>query len=431
MSTRQELPNVCFSCKKGMTGPRYIFEKLQNEDGYSLGDALGETGVTRMCCARHIITDVSVKHEVESELDLDANVRIPVQTESEVTRVKKTAKIPNIPHLGGYVPDKILPFKPDTMFITNETPFREIGKDDLPNPIEWKTRSRVMALVWLLTKTIDEKGTVKPNGRRVLWLGSGDINITTVKYILDTFPEHFFTLIDWKDVDKNLLTLQKERQYRERLVVQQQLFSDYMATELVNSVDVFFSEYVRADTTKAQYEIQVNTDMRAQLDWYQRIKPQYSLLRLQIPRGGEFRYAQGVAFVPPWTSPQNNIEYLFLEDISTLKYINYDYKSEQQRLSYHNRVRRLTAWSHQTVKESVGLDHCWDCATESHLLWTFIRSVSRNMMSTLVINKVHKMSEMLSRSIDPTGKWTLKTPPNTSEVDMESNQVSKATIGKV
>jgi len=437
MPTTKILPNVCFTCGKGTTKLRSRYQRLFNEDGYSLGDALSETGANRMCCFRHILTDVSVTPDVESELDLDANVRLPAPVPVEQTertkRTKKTpGKVPSIPHLGGYIPERVLPFEEDSLFITTETPFKEVGKDDLPTPIGWDERSRIMTLVWLLTKTLDERGNVKPDGKRVLWLGSSSISGSTMRFVLDTFQDHFFTLIDWEDMEGDLLKLQKNKKYRERLIVRQEVFSDYMATDLVNHVDVFFSEYGRADRAKPQYELQISTDMRAQLEWYTRIRSRYTLLRLQIPRiGGEFRYAQGVVFVPPWKAPLSSLEFLFLEEVDALKYIGYDYFSEQQRLAYHNRVVRLSAWLHQPMKESVGLDACWECAAESHLWWTFIRKANPSMTASLVIARVHSLSKELSQALDPEGNWTLNTPPGSENVDEEPEEALAATLGKV
>jgi hypothetical protein len=309
----------------------------------------------------------------------------------------------------------LLDFSPAQLLLTEETPLRQDEADELPNPVEWSERSRVLALIWLMTQTLEGSGT------RVLYLGCGGVSAGAVQLVLDQFDQHSLTLVDWHDVDPALQRLAADRKYKHRLSVSQREYSDAAAdAHAEEGFDALLCEYATTSYGQAQYELAVNRDMRNQLSWCQRILPRNALLRLAVPRiSGGLQYPVGQLLLAPWTSPRNAEVYLALTDVQELRFTVYDRDTQRQRMLYHDRVSRLSAWNHPEISEKYGIDACWDCAAECKILEAFVRGTKPNAIRPRVIQDVRNLTGLLSAALDTTGSYTLSTPPHVEEVDEE------------
>jgi DNA-directed RNA polymerase subunit N (RpoN/RPB10) len=420
------LRNPCGSCGRPLAESRDLFVRLTKEDGFSDADAMSFLGLNRTCCARDINTDAPTD-QFEREQLTYGNTRFaqPAPRAAAAAGSSSTKpgargrRAPPIAHLGGYEPDgALLDFSPAQLLLTDETPLRQDEADELPDPVEWDERSRVLALIWLMTQTLESKGT------RVLYLGCGGISAGAMRLVLDQFDQHSLTLTDWHDVDPALQRLAADRKYRQRLSVSERAYTDAAAdAHAEEGFDAMFCEYAEASYGQAQHELAVNRDMRNQLSWCERIQPRNALLRLVVPRiSSGLQYPVGQLLLAPWTSPRNTDAYLALTDVQRLVFTTYDSRTQRQRMLYHDRVSRLSAWSHAEISEKYGIDACWDCAAECRILDGFVRGTKPNAIRPRVIQDVRDLTGLLSAALDATGSYTLSTPPHAEEVDEELEQ---------
>jgi DNA-directed RNA polymerase subunit N (RpoN/RPB10) len=419
-------PDRCFSCGKSLNAQYGLYERLTEEDGFSDTDALSQLGLNRTCCTRMILTGVSVEHFEGEQLEYEAPIGGTVASAESAAVQRRAAEVSRgpqraraIPHLEGYVPPGApFDFTPDTMFLADDAPLRRDEPDDLPLPVEWPERSRVLALISLLTRTI------ATDERRVLYLGCGGLSADGVKFVLDLFPRHEFNLVDWRGVSGALKKLAKDPEYEDRLTVSARKFGDADATNVKGDVDVLFCEYGLADVAQPQYEHAVDRDMQAQLRWAVEIEPARSLLRLSVPRiSGPFEYAQGRLQLAPWTSPRNTSAYLHVENSDELAYVNYDYRAHVQRMLHHDRVTRLAAWQHKEIDAKYAIDACWDCAAECSILEAYVRATNPNRIGTKVVADVRELTQALSVALDASESLSLQTPPRPEETDEDSEEV--------
>ena len=410
-------PVRCFSCTKVLSSKYVTFGVLHDEDGFSEADALGELDLGRQCCTRMVLTGKDIEPEYESTLSYETSARFPRGGRTVVSKPAQAKKALPIAHLGGYEPNtEALDFAPSTLFISAASSLKSYeADDDLPNPAEWEERRRLLALIWFLTKSLIR------GFKKVLWLGAGEMSATAIEYLLNLFEEHEFTLIDWHNLDNpKLRGLSKRKEYSKRLQVIQQTFTDAQAKAKSEEYEIFISEYRTATLESGQYQLKIDNDQRNQLQWYNSLLPQLALLRFQPPRiPGTTKYVVGEMFLAPWASPRNIETYIALEEPSSVVYDNYDFATHQQRMYYHNRVHRLSAWLHKTAKDDFGLDTCWDCAAESYILEQYIRTSDPQRVGSRVILDVRKQTMAISYALDPSKATTLITLTSQDEDNAE------------
>jgi DNA-directed RNA polymerase I, II, and III subunit RPABC5 len=413
-------PVRCFSCGLVLQ-PKYEgFDRLTNEDGFSEPDALSPLQLRRKCCVRMVLTGVEINGGGD-ELSYEAISRFPqsVSRAKEGPEVTRGKRIPFIPHLGNYQPSgKLLDFTAANLLLTDESPLAADEPDELPNPVEWTERSRVLALIWFLSGLV-----AVADVRRILYLGCGGLRAAAFRFVLDLFEadSFTFTLIDRHDVDPALKKLALRKGYSQRLRVAEKPYTTADAKSDEGEYDALFCEYALADRAQGRWEQTVDQDMRSQLDWYRLIGAQRACLRLRIPQiGGTFMYPAGTILLAPWESPRNLDAYLYLsEQVAGLKNVGYSPKTQRQRMLHHDRVSRESAWAHPTIKESFGIDACWDCAAECSILSKYISATDPERTVPGVIVSVRELTGKLSYALDEEGALTLQTPPHPEEQDGE------------
>jgi DNA-directed RNA polymerase subunit N (RpoN/RPB10) len=427
-------PVTCLSCGKGMTQAYATYRMLRDEDGYSESDSLSELGLSRLCCLRTVQSAAEIQHFKGERLNYDLDVKFPQGARRAAPQQQVTAAPPakpkpaaSIPHLHSYVPGSVKPFGVSTMFISEQSLSRGSDvTDTLPDPVEWTARSRILTLIWFLTRSL------KTDETKVLWLGCSGITGEAMKVVLDLFRGFTFILSDWRPMEPSLSTLARHPDYRRRLTVETSTrngFTDADASALRGDVNLFFCEYFRADSTRGQLEVQVGLDMRNQLNWCRLMEPEGSLLRFLLPRTRTpFEYPQGELLVPPWASPHNLVAYLSVRAISSLENTSYDSTTQIQRMNYHNRVVRLSGWLHSTASASYGLDTCWDCACECAILTAYSRTVDSDATGPVIVDRVRKLTSTLSVGLDPTETLTLLTPPRPPVEDEEPSEAAKKAL---
>lgn len=415
-------PTRCFTCGKVLSTAFTLYDDLTQDDGFSDTDAVSQLQTPRSCCVRTILTSKEIDQFEGEQLSYEPINRFPQPAARPKGGAETLHKLPSIPHLGGYEPTgKLLDFVTANLVLSNDAQLKQDEADDLPNPVEWSERSRILGLILLLAST------VSGDSRRVLYLGCGGISAGAMRYVMQLFDQHTFTLFDHHDIDPELLKLGRSADYNSRLRVEKRNFTKSDASELSGEVDVFFCEYMLANPAKAQYEQQIDTDMRNQLDWYIKIAPANAFLRLRIPKiRSAFDYLGGRLLLMPWTSPLNAEVYLSVDDPTDIKYTSYDYTTHRQRMLYHNRVSRLSAWRHMAVKDSFGIDECWDCAAECSILEQYIKATNPDIIRPRLLSTIREMTVQISEALDETGTVTLMAPPQEEADEDEKEDIEAA-----
>jgi DNA-directed RNA polymerase subunit N (RpoN/RPB10) len=398
------------TCRKVLSSSFRLFEKLTKEDGFSEADALSELGLGKDCCQSTVLKSIDIMPRYESVIKYDTGLRY-THTEGHSSKAKeeKARKVPDVRHLGNYKPETFEEFDPNSLFLTVDSSVKKQDIDDeLPNPVHWEERKRLLSVIWFLN-TYTKPGTQN----RVLWIGAGGLPTSCIEYLLSLFPNHSFILLDREGI--NSKKLKALAQKNDRLEVKDTEFDDDMAEDYTNEVELFISEYRTADENRGSqaYQIDLDKDQINQLNWYINIAPNAALLLYQPPSipKTENKYLDGRCLLPPWSAANSLEFYMAVESVEETDYTYYDYKSTLAILTYHNRVDRTSAWQHRDIKESHGIDSCWDCAAEDYILSSLVKKQNPSIIVTSLISKVIQMSLQISLALDPKQSYTLLTPP--------------------
>lgn len=116
-----------------------------------------------------------------------------------------------------------------------------------------------------------------------------------------------------------------------------------------------------------EVERAVAQDMAWQREWHEIMCPLAGMHKFRLPwKAGLTEYLDGEVYLPIW-GPQTTTEARL---ISTGGVKQWDNSAYEERMFYFNTVTRLTAVDHDV--ESDGLDHCYDCAAEVHVLRRYL-----------------------------------------------------------
>jgi hypothetical protein len=189
---------------------------------------------------------------------------------------------------------------------------------------------------------------------------------THIGYLSDLFPEHRFILFD------PLPFVIKPR--REMIECRREIFTNDTAQEFVGHNCLFISD-IRSvnvdDVQEEELDAVVSQDMLAQQRWVQIIQPIAACLKFRLPWcAGKTEYLKGTIFYPVWGRPSTSESRLVVErHAGTSIYDNLLYSEE---MCYFNSVLRVAHFSHSVQDDGPGLDHCYDCTAEIHILGDYL-----------------------------------------------------------
>jgi len=165
----------------------------------------------------------------------------------------------------------------------------------------------------------------------------------------------------------------------DKIEIREGFFTDEMAKEFSPRGDrvLFVSDIRSTDKSmdeKSQREA-VDRDMRMQMKWQEIIRPRASMYKMRLPyTPGTTKYLDGNIHFPVWGGRTTTETRLVVENgsVETKEYDHTDY----ERLMFHfNTVTRTTYYEHNF--QAPGICHCFDCASEMHILCEFLKRRDR------------------------------------------------------
>jgi hypothetical protein len=183
-----------------------------------------------------------------------------------------------------------------------------------------------------------------------------------------------------------------------------------------------------------ELEAAVKRDMEWQQTWIRIMRPVGSMLKFRLPWAtGCTSYVKGDIYLPVW-GPQTTTEtrlIVYEKDLDT--FIDYDHRSYEERMFFFNTCSRVDFYQHE-VKNVLGIDRCYDCAAEAHILGRYFATTSGPGASGMdASQQIARMMHEISRNIS-SGRTlasvidvhTRKEWFEPRQYDTESFQLSKA-----
>lgn len=192
-------------------------------------------------------------------------------------------------------------------------------------------------------------------------------------------------------------------------------FTDDLATQLSAShKNLYFICDIRtADLsidTPEESERRIITDMNDQMRWHTLLKSQRSMLKFRLPWDSQTTtYLAGRIYFPVWGN-QTTTEARLITDPDPSATATYDHQLYESQMFYFNTITRHSLYSHHITGE--GLDHCYDCRAEIHILTNYLTHFA--FPTPNILTQVPALSASISRYI--TKYRTLLDPtPNKKE----------------
>jgi len=257
-------------------------------------------------------------------------------------------------------------------------------KGEMKTVIHWGQRKLLMSEIEFLTLY----GTTS---RMVVYAGAAPG--THIAFLSDMFPElHFYC------VDPAPFTVKET----DKITIVQDLFSDEMAQKLGEEYPslLFISDIRSADWERhndSVIEEKVQRDMVMQKEWHMRMKPTHSMLKFRLPwAAGTTSYLDGDVYLPVW-GPITTTETRLITKENTVAEIEYDHKKYEEQLFFFNTVTRPALYEHD-VTDGEGIDHCYDCRAEVHIISLYLEKF-KAVPEDKLAKEVSLMSKKISKQI--------------------------------
>jgi len=276
----------------------------------------------------------------------------------------------------------------------------ERREDEVKTIVHWGQRKLLLSEIEFLTLV----GPGQLEGATVVYAGAAPG--THVEYLSRLFPGVRFVL-----VDPAPFTVRAS----ENVVIRVELFTDELAEEMkgLYGPRVYFISDIRtADPDRdshEQSESKIKWDMAAQMRWHLLLGSQRSMLKFRLPWDHErSEYLDGDVHLPVW-GPQTTTESRLITKAGEPGAVRvYDHKRYERQMFYFNCVTRVSLYKHEVT--APGLDHCYDCAAEAHILEAYVKRVWEpdappSRVSEMAGNMSKRISEQLSHRrtlCDPT-----------------------------
>lgn len=242
-----------------------------------------------------------------------------------------------------------------------------------------------------------------------------------IKYLSELFPNHTFHLYDpatfliketnkIKIYNKYFLTSTAEK-YKNKNVL---FISDIRTTpdkQLGNEID-------------DDWEAEIARDMDFQAKWVKIIDPVMSMLKFRLPyKSGTTLYFPGNIYWQAW-APQSSTETRLITNV-------YDHIKSYDNDLYNDicfRFNRITRsqWYPHDITDVPGIDHCYDCMTEIHILGEYL-----NKFKSTIVNKNKTIANMMNRITSELGSTArLDTAPHGLYPDIKDRKTKLELLAK-
>lgn len=280
--------------------------------------------------------------------------------------------------------------------LQNNTPtlkYKRSDPDEIRTNIHDGQRKLLMTEIYFLSKYHTKNNAVM--------IYAGAAPGTHITFLSSLFPNFTFVL-----VDPNQFTVKPT----DNIIIHQRYFDNEFANILkkqyVGKQIYFCSDIRRANyqqMTQQRVEEIVKEDMNMQIEWSKILEPYVTMLKFRLPYDHYNRssnkdidvYPKGELLIQPWaplTSTETRL--IFLHE--NLEFVEYDNIKYQDQMFWHNRIGRVMCYDeHIQHDEHNGLDHCWDCTAEYHILQLYLKNI-RNIDDP---NEILKLSRYITTNV--------------------------------
>jgi len=248
--------------------------------------------------------------------------------------------------------------------------------------VHWGQRKLLMSEIEFLTLHGRDATTV---------VYAGAAPGTHINYLAGLFPE-----LHWVLVDPAPFTCHPSPS----IEVRQELFTDDMAREFAAEgrppmlfiSDVRSVDWMKA-TDEAEVEARVAADMAMQQRWVELMRPVWSMLKFRLPwPPGKTPYLDGSIFLPVWGPITTTECRLVVPGGAPIR--EYDNTKHEQQMFFFNTTLRPALYPHDV--SGVGIDHCYDCRAEVHILSQYIAQRVQLRPGERLEERVSRMSREIS-----------------------------------
>lgn len=125
------------------------------------------------------------------------------------------------------------------------------------------------------------------------------------------------------------------------------------------------------DQHKGHYLFICYNEMNTQKRWMSLLRPEIAMLRFKLPYDGTtISYLKGTIYYPVWGGVCSTETELVTNGTSTMEYSSVDYENIMYR--FNNITRQETYLHDVRLRDVKGIDYCYDCYAEIHILQKYI-----------------------------------------------------------
>lgn len=267
--------------------------------------------------------------------------------------------------------------------------------------IHWGQRKLLLSEIEFLTAYGRSEGDV------VVYAGAAPG--THTPFLIKLFPNTSFMLFDPAPFSTKLMN-------GDRVTLRQECFTDEIASEIYElglSDRLLFVCDIRSCDPSIMEEKEVDEhvigDMDSQMRWHNIMRPRRSMLKFRLPwKKGKTNYLKGDIFLPVW-GPITTTEARLITHECSSEMCEYDNTEYEQQMFHFNTNARVGRYFHNVSvnpRDSQGLDYCYDCRSEVHILGEYLRTVKQIDEADLS-GSIAQLSKDISRAI---GERTLLSP---------------------
>jgi hypothetical protein len=274
---------------------------------------------------------------------------------------------------------------------------------ELKSTLHWGQRKLFLSEMYLLIQYMKSYNINNNEQYTVLYAGAAPG--THLGYLSELFPQFNFILVDPNEFRVNTV---------KNITVRQEYFTDALAEEWKDKVDIFFSDIRTGNWTimsDEENEQCILKDMAAQKKWTEIIRPKIAMLKFRLPYAdGKTEYINGDILLPIF-APQTTTETRLIvnhDQIDQKKV--YDHRTYWEQLFYFNTVDRVCYYPHKV--NALGIDHCFDCSAEVWILREYIVNILKtsDITEEEILENISTMSNEISIHISPSGRTLLDFP---------------------
>jgi hypothetical protein len=255
--------------------------------------------------------------------------------------------------------------------------------------VHWGQRKLLLSEIEFLTLV----GLEQLEGATVVYAGAA--SGTHVEYLSDIFSSVQFVL-----VDPAPFTVKES----ERIRILRGLFTDELAVHLKTQYGphIFFISDIRtADPDRdspQQSETKIQNDMAAQMRWHLLLESERSMLKFRLPWDkGHSEYLDGDVYLPVWGAHTTTECRLITKKGEPAAVREYDHKKYERQMAHFNWITRVSLYPHDVT--GTGLDHCYDCTAEIHILKSYIMMHNPLLPTCEASQMASEMSKRISKHL--------------------------------